>query len=42
MAGAVRTVYSGSALSFAASGRGGGTYTYQVQGCNSICSGWTT
>ena len=36
------TIYSGSALSLAETNRDGGTYTYRVQGCNSICSGWTT
>jgi len=37
------TVYTGSALSLAESGRDGGTYTYRVQGCKTgMCTAWTT
>jgi hypothetical protein len=36
------TVYTGSAPSITLSNRAGGSYVYQVQGCNgSICGGWT-
>jgi len=37
------TVYSGAATSAALSGRAGGDYVYQVEGCvGTTCSGWTT
>ncbi|OOG64721.1 hypothetical protein B0E46_04725 [Rhodanobacter sp. B04] len=40
--GAWTTVYTGSAPSAALSGRAGGSYAYQVQGCaGSTCGGWT-
>ncbi|MEY2159389.1 MULTISPECIES: hypothetical protein [unclassified Rhodanobacter] len=36
------TVYTGSAASATLSGRTGGSYVYQVQGCNgAVCGGWT-
>ncbi len=36
-------VYFGSSLSRAVSGKGVGTYSYRVEGCNaeSVCSGWS-
>jgi len=41
--GAWVTVYAGSGTSAALSGRAGGSYVYQVQGCSgSTCGGWTT
>jgi len=37
------TVYTGSATSSALSGKAGGSYVYQVQGCiGSTCSAWAT
>ena len=37
------TVYSGSALSSALSGRAGGSYVYRVEGCiGTACGAWTT
>ncbi|OOG43518.1 hypothetical protein [Rhodanobacter sp. C05] len=39
--GAWVTVYAGSGTSAALSGRAGGSYVYQVQGCSSTCGGWT-
>ena len=35
------TVQSGSATSWSTSGRGNGSYAYQVQACNATCSGWS-
>ena len=41
--GAWSTIYSGSALSDALSGRSNGTYGYRVQACNAAgCAGWST
>jgi len=39
--GAWVTVYAGNGASAALSGRVGGSYVYQVQGCSSTCGGWT-
>ncbi|EIL97953.1 hypothetical protein RHOFW104T7_06615 [Rhodanobacter thiooxydans] len=37
------TVYSGTASSVALSGRAGGSYVYQVEGCvGATCGGWTS
>ena len=37
------TVYSGAATSAALSGRAGGSYVYQVEGCvGTVCGAWTT
>jgi hypothetical protein len=41
--GAWTTVYSGSAANKALSGKAGGSYVYQVEGCvGTTCGGWTT